>query len=82
MGRNLPMYQYCEELKRKVQNNRDLEIRGMVGECAFSSQFCRVSDLFGFIGIDNFGRFGSLLEWKNDWSIHAATRSYPMLIHS
>ena len=24
-GRNLPMYQYCAELKSKVTNNRDLD---------------------------------------------------------
>lgn len=39
MGRNLPMYQYCEELKRKVQNNRDLEF---FGECA-EFRICLVS---------------------------------------
>ena len=36
VGRNLPMYQYCEELKRKVQNNRDLEF---FGECAGNVPF-------------------------------------------
>ena len=31
VGRNLPMYQYCEELKRKVQNNRVVMVDAATG---------------------------------------------------